>query len=90
MMRSSESWVLEIDPSVFRTARKLPRKDARRISLVMRALPLDPYAGDIEKLGGMEDTWRRRVGAYRIFYKLLEREKKIVVFQLERRTSATY
>lgn len=89
-MSSSVSWVLEIDPSVFRTVRKLPREDAKRISLVIRALPLNPYAGDIEKLGGMEDTWRRRVGAYRIFYKLLGREKKIVVFHLERRTSATY
>ncbi len=89
-MNSSANWDLHVEPGVLRTSRKLSRNDARKISDVIRLLPVDPYAGDIEKIKGAEDTWRRRVGAYRIFYKLLPREKKILVFYLERRTSATY
>jgi len=39
---------------------------------------------------GEENVWRRRIGAYRIFYKIRVSEKIILVFKLERRTSKTY
>jgi len=39
---------------------------------------------------GEENVWRRRVGAYRIFYELISKEKTINVFRVERRTSKTY
>ena len=56
----------------------------------IRLLPYDPYFGDIKKMKGEENTWRRRTGAYRIFYKLRIAEKIILVFRVERRTSKTY
>lgn len=37
-----------------------------------------------------ENSWRRRVGNYRIFYKIYIATKVILVFRIERRTSSTY
>ncbi|MBI3421242.1 MAG: type II toxin-antitoxin system RelE/ParE family toxin [Candidatus Sungbacteria bacterium] len=89
-MNSSESWDLQIDHAVFKTLRKIPRHDAEALVVVMRLLPADPYFGDIQKMKGEENIWRRRTGAYRIFYKIKVAEKALLVFRVERRTSQTY
>lgn len=89
-MNSSASWGLEIDHGVFKSLRRLPEKDVKRLLAATYLLPEDPYAGDVVKMKGVPDSLRRRIGAYRIFYKLLKLERKIVVFRIERRTSATY
>ena len=89
-MNSSESWDLQIDSGVFKTLRKIPRHDAEALLAVVRLLPTDPYFGDIQKMKDEENTWRRRSGAYRIFYKIKVAEKVLLVFRVERRTSSTY
>jgi len=89
-MNLPESWGLQIDPAVFKTLRKIPRHDAEALLMVMRLLPTDPYFGDIQKMKGKENTWRRRTGAYRIFYKIKVSKKVLLVFRVERRTSQTY
>ena len=89
-MSSPKSWDLQIDPSVFKNLKKLPRYDTEVILNVIRLLPANPYFGDIQKMKGESHVWRRRVGSYRIFYKLKIPEKVILVFNLERRTSKTY
>ena len=89
-MTLSRSWGLQIDPGVLKALKKIPRHNAGAILSVMRLLPLDPYFGDIQKMRGVENAWRRRVGAYRLFYKIYMVEKIVLVFRLERRTSKTY
>jgi len=89
-MLSPKPWVLRIDPDVLRAVRRLPKQDARRIAGAIQILPTNPFLGDIQKMKGQENVWRRRIGAYRLFYKLLDSEKIILVFRLERRTSTTY
>lgn len=89
-MSSSENWDLQIDPGVFKVLRKIPKHDARVILAVIHLLPVDPYRGDIRKMKGEENTWRRRSGTYRIFYHIKNVEKKLLVFRIERRTSKTY
>ena len=89
-MPSSEPWVLRIDPSVLKKLEQVPKRDAKRILDATRELSLSPYYGDIQKMKGEENCWRRRVGSYRVFYKLLSQERVILVFHLERRTSTTY
>lgn len=69
---------------------KFPQKDRIRLVKVIEELPSNPYGGDIEEMEDEENTWRRRVGAYRIFYEIRPREKIIYVFRVERRTSKTY
>lgn len=81
---------MQIDLNVLKTLQKTPRHDAEAILAVVRLLPTDPYFGDIQKMKGEDHTWRRRIGAYRIFYKLKTAEKVLLVFRVERRTSKTY
>lgn len=89
-MNSKENWDLRTDPSVLKIMKKIPRRNAAAVLEVIKFLPLDPYFGDIQKMRGEENTWRRRVGAYRIFYKIFIKERLVLVFRLERRTSKTY
>jgi len=89
-MSLSTNWDLQIDSSVFKVLKRMPRRDTEAVSGVIRLLLLDPYYGDIQKMKGEENAWRRRVGVYRIFYKIKVSEKIILVFKLERRTSKTY
>ena len=90
MMNLPANWDLEVDPSVFKAIKKISRDNAERILEVIRLLPMNPYFGDIQKMKGEENSWRRRIGAFRIFYKIKVAEKTILVFRLERRTSKTY
>ncbi len=39
---------------------------------------------------GEENTWRRRIGAYRVLYEIHPDKKIIYVFEIKRRTSTTY
>jgi len=89
-MGSSKSWDLQIDPSVFKALKRTPRHDTEVLLGVIRLLSTNPYFGDIQKMKGENNAWRRRIGSYRIFYKIKVIERTILVFHLERRTSKTY
>ncbi|MDO8620899.1 MAG: type II toxin-antitoxin system RelE/ParE family toxin [Candidatus Levybacteria bacterium] len=81
---------MQVDSDVFKNLKKIPQRDAKAILVVIKLLPTNPYFGDIQKMKGEKNAWRRRVGSYRIFYKIKALEEIILVFKLERRTSRTY
>jgi mRNA-degrading endonuclease RelE of RelBE toxin-antitoxin system len=89
-MNSPNNWGLQIDPAVLKALRKIPRHDAEKIVTVIQALACDPFFGDIKKMQGSMEIWRKRVGSYRIFYKLVLPQRVIFIFRVERRTSHTY
>lgn len=89
-MNSDANWVLQVDPIVYKTLEKFPRQDGERIYLAIRDLVFNPFAGDIQKMKGERNSWRRRVGSYRIFYEIISLERVIYVFKTERRKSNTY
>jgi len=89
-MNSNKNWDLHIDPSVFKILKKLPHYDTQNILDIICVLPLDPYFGDIQKLKGEENSWRRRAGNFRIFYKIKQAQNIILIFRIERRTTTTY
>ena len=68
-MNLSVNWVLQVDTVVYKFLNKIPRKDAERILIAINNLSNDPFYGDIKKMKGEENSWRRRIGAYRIFTK---------------------
>lgn len=51
-MHSPKNWELQIDPNLFKAAKKIPRRDASKILRAVRLLPLNPYYGDIQKMKG--------------------------------------
>ena len=83
-------WRLLVKSEVQKQIKKFPRRDADRILGIIKELPADPYTGDIERMHGEDDVWRRRVGAYRILYEILKSRGIIYVFDVKRRTSKTY
>lgn len=89
-MNSNKNWALEIDQSVYKSLRKMPRRDLARILGVIEGLLHNPFQGDIAKIAGEECVWRRRIGAYRIMYEIISVEKIVHVFQVIRRTSKAY
>lgn len=86
----SKNWDLQIDSNIYKILKQIPRNNAEKILGIIKLLPINPYFGDIQKMKGEDNVWRRRIGSYRIFYKLKLNEKTIIVFHLERRTSKTY
>lgn len=89
-MSSNINWDLQVDPNVYKFLNKIPKRDAQNLLEILGLLPLNPYFGDIQKMRGEENSWRRRVGSYRIFYKLLANQKVVLVSEIKRRTSNTY
>ena len=84
------SWSIEITKNTKKELAKIPAKQNSQISITIDQLSIDPYAGDIQKIEGEKDVWRRRVGSYRIFYEIFQKEKAILIFKIKRRTSHTY
>lgn len=90
MDNSNKNWVLQIDSAVLKTLKRFPQKDIKRIAGVIESLTVNPYAGDIQKMKDEKGVWRRRIGAYRLFYEIIQEEKVIHVYHVERRTTSTY
>lgn len=83
-------WDLQIDPNVANALKKMPIRYAQRIFDAIKLLSANPYFGDIQKLKGEHNVWRRRISEYRLFYKIIPEQRIILVFHVERRTSSTY
>lgn len=89
-MNLNTDWVLQVDPVVYKSLKKIPRHDVERLLSAIEELSADPFSGDIQKMGGEINVWRKRVGSYRIRFDLIKEEKVVHVFRVERRTSKTY
>ncbi|MEK7504661.1 MAG: type II toxin-antitoxin system RelE/ParE family toxin [Patescibacteria group bacterium] len=84
------SWLIHIADQAQKSLKRLPKSSAGKILLVLEDIIEDPYFGDIRKVKGEIDTWRRRVGEYRITYVVLVNEKLIKVTDIERKSDHTY
>jgi len=85
-----ENWVLHVKSGVSKAIKRFPEKDKGTIVAVIDSLANDPFLGDIQKIKGEENVWRRRTGSYRIFYEIYTTARLIEVFRVERRGSKTY
>lgn len=84
------NWELKVDDFAKKQLSRIPKKDVERIVLILRELAVDPYSGDIQKMRGEKDVWRRRIGSYRIFYEVYQKERAVYINEIKRRTSKTY
>lgn len=84
------SWKVKIAKRASKQMKRVPEKDAKRLLSVLEGLTENPYRGDIEKIKGEDNVWRRRVGNYRILYEIKPKQRHIDVFQIRRRTTTTY
>lgn len=89
-MNLEKNWHVHIRNSVHKQVAEFPEKDGEKLTENIYSLSNNPFAGDIIKMKGENNTWRKRVGSYRIFYEILMKERVVYVFHIERRTSKTY
>ncbi len=83
-------WNVEVRGKARKKLKKIPAKNAGMILEVIDGLKTDPFEGDIEKLAGEVNAWRRRVGSYRIFFEIYPQTHSVYVYKIERRGSNTY
>ena len=84
------TWTVIVAKAARKQLARLPAKDQDRIVAALQAMALNPFSGDIIKLEGEGERWRRRVGNYRVFYTLQPAAKTVVISTITRRTSTTY
>jgi len=83
-------WKIKIAKRASKEMKRIPKKDAKRLLFVLGELAENPYQGDIEKIKGEDNVWRRRVGNYRILYEIIPKQRHIDIFQICRKTTTTY
>lgn len=84
------NWQIYVTDRAGKQLKKLPKYDAERIGKAIDDMELNPFNGDVEKLSGQENAWRRRVGSYRILYEIHIAKKIIYIVDVKRKTSSTY
>jgi len=84
------NWEVRIPKRVLKDIKRIPKKDAKRLLAILEEISRNPYWGDIKKIKGEENVWRRREGGYRILYEIHPSRKIIDIFRITRRSTTTY
>lgn len=63
----------------------LPRAEFERVLGKIQNLASQPFPPGAKKLSGEENSWRIRVGDYRILYAVDQPKKQIVIFRVRHR-----
>ena len=82
------SYQIEIKPSASKELEKLPRQIIPRVVAAINELVKDPYPQGVKKLTGFENTYRIRVGDYRILYNIYEDRLVIEIIRVRHRKDA--
>jgi mRNA interferase RelE/StbE len=83
-------WLVVLAGPARKSLKRIPPDDRARIRFAIDAMEENPLLGDVRKLKGGQEGFRRRVGDWRIFFDIYPEEQRVVVTGIERRTSTTY
>lgn len=83
------TWTIHIAKRAEKQLAKLPAKSRRLLVAALEEMRQNPFSGDSKRLTAERSTWRRRVGAYRIFFDAFPDRHHIDVLDIARRTSTT-
>ncbi len=89
-MNLSKNWLIILVDSAKKNFKRLPKNDLERIKKAIDQMELNPFSGDIVKLSGEENVWRRRVGNYRIIFEIVSERRTVYIYEIKRRTSNVY
>ena len=73
------AYTIEFTSSAERAFRRLSRQVQARLAPAIDALATAPRSGDVKKLAGDGDLYRKRVGSYRIIYRIEDRRLIVLV-----------
>jgi mRNA interferase RelE/StbE len=85
-VRARPAYRIEFRPGARRQFKKLPKDIRKRITASIDALAADPRPRGSVKMSGIEDdTYRIRVGAYRIIYSIFDDILLVLVVKIGHR-----
>jgi mRNA interferase RelE/StbE len=83
------AWAVAVSNRAQRNLKRVPAADRQRIVAALEAMRADPLSGDVVKLAG-QDAFRRRVGNYRIIFRIDFAAVAVGIVDAQRRTTTTY
>jgi mRNA interferase RelE/StbE len=84
------TWTVIVARAAQKQLARFPARDQNKIAASIRAMAEDPFSGDIVKLEGANNRWRRRLGSYRVFFAADTAARTVAISAIVRRTSTTY
>lgn len=81
---------VEIAPAAGRDLKHLDKSVVSRLEPAILSLGEDPRPPGTRKIRDSENSYRIRVGEYRIIYDVYDNQKLVVVLRVERRSENTY
>ena len=82
-------WTIGVSNRAQKNLKRVPVADRERIMAAIDTMHANPLSGDVMKLKG-QDAFRRRVGNYRIIFRLDFTAFAVGIVDIERRTTTTY
>ena len=79
------SYRVEVDrePAKLLRSKRIPADARMRLALAIKEMEENPRAGDVKHLKGRYHCfWRRRVGDYRVIYRILESDRVVRVVEI--------
>jgi mRNA interferase RelE/StbE len=83
-----DSYTISLASSAERDVRKSDSQVMPRITAAIDALADDPRPRGCRKLAGSIDTYRIRVGEYRVIYNVVDDSREVVVQRVRHRKDA--
>ncbi len=78
-------YTVEVTPKARKSLQKIDPVFAKKIRDRLRSLEENPHPHDCQKLEGLDNVYRTRVGRYRIVYEINEKKVFIVVVNIDHR-----
>ncbi len=75
----NKQWTVVIPSKEQRYIESQPKKECLRLLEALAEMELDPLSGDVVVLHGNLTGWRRRVGRWRILFRLDQENRKVVI-----------
>ncbi len=79
------AYTIQFKPAALRQLEKLPRDIQKRIAVKIEGLQNDPSPARCKKLAGEPNTWRLRVGDYRVIYQIHQSVLLVLVLTIGHR-----
>lgn len=89
MNSAEKKWRVVLAGPALKSLNRAPSQDQHRIRAAIFEMEANPFSGDIKFLKG-DPRIRRRVGNWRIFFRVERAENSIYISAIARRTSTTY
>ncbi len=80
------AYEVRLEPSAERALRKLPVQIRSRMGSRLDGLASNPRPSGCEKLGGVDDLYRVRVGDYRVVYQVSDEVLVVLVVTIGHRS----